>query len=231
VTLKTDLTSAVSQIVLSGFNERDGIKVPEPQDLALTNEAVKLSAAVLYADIADSTLLVEGYKNWFAAKVYKAFLASAARIIKWNNGVITAYDGDRIMGVYIGEVRLANAARTALQIRDAVDEIIQPAIRSKYPTNTYRLKHVVGVDASPLYVVREGIRGGNDLVWIGRAANYAAKLAAWPDNYTTYVTADVYNSLPTNLVKDGGGNHLWYWRAWQEKNLTVYCTNAHVTIS
>lgn len=38
----------------------------------------------------------------FAAHVYKSYLACAARVIRSENGTITAYDGDRIMAVYTG---------------------------------------------------------------------------------------------------------------------------------
>ena len=39
-------------------------------------------------------------------------------------------------------------------------------------------KQSVGIDTSELFVARTGIRRANDLVWVGRAANHAAKLSA-----------------------------------------------------
>jgi class 3 adenylate cyclase len=42
----------------------------------------------------------------------------------------------------------------------------------------YQLKHVIGIDSSSLFACRIGIRNDNDAVWVGRAANYAAKLSA-----------------------------------------------------
>ena len=38
------------------------------------------------------------------------------------------------------------------------------------------MKQIVGIDTGEVRTARIGIRGGNDLVWIRRAANYAAKL-------------------------------------------------------
>jgi len=35
--------------------------------------------------------------------IYKTFLHCAAKIIRSHKGVITAYDGDRIIAVYIGK--------------------------------------------------------------------------------------------------------------------------------
>ena len=48
-----------------------GNVVPESENLALTNDAVTLDATVLYADLADSTGLVDKYTADFAAEIYK----------------------------------------------------------------------------------------------------------------------------------------------------------------
>ena len=54
---------------------------------------------------------------------------------------------------------------------------------------------VIGVDTSKLLVAKTGLRGANDLVWVGRAANYAAKLSALPHAYATYITLEVYSGM------------------------------------
>lgn len=186
-----------------GWTRRDVTAVPEPDDLPLSNTAAILDGVVLYADLAESTALVKGYKDWFAAEVYKNYLYAAARIIRANGGEITAYDGDRVMAVYVGESKNTNAVKTALKINYAVTEILKPAIQAKYPKNTYVLKQKVGIDASELFIARTGIRGNNDLVWVGNAANNAAKMAALSTAYPTYISADVYNSL-NESAKYGG---------------------------
>ena len=48
--------------------------MPDADDLPLKNLAVELDATVLYADLASSTKMVKGYKDWFAAEVYKSYL-------------------------------------------------------------------------------------------------------------------------------------------------------------
>ena len=68
-------------------------------NIQLGNDAVKLEGTVLYADLDDSTKLVDTMSPEFAAEVYKSYLVCAARIIRDQGGVITAYDGDRIMAV------------------------------------------------------------------------------------------------------------------------------------
>ena len=192
--LGDDLNAEVRKILQEEWTEREGRVVPDSDDLKLSNDAVILDGTVLYADLDDSTKLVDTQPSWFAAEIYKCFLLCAARIIRSEGGEITSYDGDRIMAVFIGDSKNTIAARTALKINYAVQEIVNPAIREQYPNANYKVKHVVGIDTSSLFVARTGIRGANDLVWVGRAANYAAKLSARSGS-ATQITAEVYDDL------------------------------------
>jgi class 3 adenylate cyclase len=169
--------------------------VPEASDLKLSNDAVKISGTVLYADLADSTNLVKNYKDFFAAEVYKNYLYCAAKIIRLRGGIITAFDGDRIMAVFIGDGKNSAAARCGLNINWAVINILRPAMKAQYPKVSYVLQQKVGIDTSDLFVARTGIRGSNDLVWVGNAANHAAKMAALATAYPTYISARVYGML------------------------------------
>jgi class 3 adenylate cyclase len=223
--LKDELASEVATIFRSVWDERDGEQVPEAEDLTLGNDAVKLKGAVLYADLADSTALVDGYKKPFAAEIYKTFLHCAAKIIRSEDGAITAYDGDRIMAVYIGKNKNTAAVKSAMKINYAVNEIVGPALKKQYPNDTYETKHVIGIDTSDLFITRTGVRGANDLVWVGRAANYAAKLATLPDSYATYITSDVYDVMNKSVKfsEDGTGDPMWTKLVWNEfDNSTIY---------
>ena len=102
--LKEELSGRVEEIFGESWDVRDGRDVPEAEDFTLGNEAVKLDpGTVLYADISESTALVDTHQWTFAAEVYKAFLYCAARILAAEGGSVTAYDGDRIMAVFLGD--------------------------------------------------------------------------------------------------------------------------------
>ena len=206
--LGDDLKSEVRKILQEEWDIRSGRVVPETDDLKLGNDAVTLDGTVLYADLDDSTELVNTMKHTFAAEIYKIYLVCAARIIREEGGTITGYDGDRIMAVFIGDTKNTDAARTALKINYAVSEIINPAIRNQYPNCSYSVKHVVGIDTSDLFVARTGIRGANDLVWVGRAANYAAKLSA-RSGPATQITSEVYDRLNKDLKISSNGRNMW----------------------
>ena len=216
--LVEDYSKVVEEIFKKKWSIREGRKVPESEDLALSNDAVKLNGTVLYADLDDSTSLVDRSKPAFAAEIYKAYLGCAAKVIRSEGGVITAYDGDRIMAVYIGNSKNTSAANSALKINYTVTEIINPLLKECYPRTDYRVKQVVGIDTSELFVARTGIRGSNDLVWVGRAANYAAKLCSLSADYPSRLTEAVYDQLNKSVKYSSDGELMWEAATWNDMN-------------
>jgi class 3 adenylate cyclase len=222
MSLNEDLNKEVKSIFATRWVVRDGQVVPEPEDVKLGNDAVKLAGTVLYADLAESTNLVDNHTPQFAAEIYKSYLHCAAKIISNQGGVITAFDGDRVMGVFVGTSKNTSAAKCALKINHAVVKIINPAIKVQYPDSSYTVKHGVGVDKCELFIARTGIRGSNDLVWVGRAANYAAKLCSLRNGvYASYITADIYNNMHES-AKLSNNQLMWEKRVWTETNIFVY---------
>ncbi len=222
--LLTDITKEVEEIFKTKWETRDGTTIPEPEDVKLGNEAVKIEGTVLYADLADSTQLVNNFKPWFAAEIYKAYLISACRIIRDNGGEITAFDGDRVMAVYTGNRKNTSAATSALQINHIVLKVINPKLTAAYPNTNYTIRQAVGIDTGNLFIARTGIRGSNDLVWVGRAANFAAKLCSLREGYyTSYITKDVFSMLNESAKVFGDPKqNMWEECPWVEQNTTVY---------
>lgn len=219
--LKDELTNFCHDVFHSQWETTEGKKVPdEDSNLTLKNTAITIEGTVLYADLDGSTAMVDGYKNWFAAEIYKTYLYCCARIIAAQGGVVTAYDGDRVMAIFIGSSKNTGAAIAAMQIKWAVDKIIMPKMKARYPSCTFELKHVTGIDTCSLFVAKTGARGANDLVWVGRAANHAAKLTTLPSSYT-YITERVFRAL-ANEAKISNGNPIWQKFTWTFNNSTIY---------
>lgn len=226
--LADDLKTEVRRIFAETWQTRDGRVVPEPEDLSLSNEAVKFDrATVLYADLAASTALVNSYKWNFAAEIYRTYLYCAARLIREEGGVVTAYDGDRVMGIFVGDSQSTPAACCALKINYAVKSIINPALKAQYPQSDYEAKQTIGIDTSEIRAARTGVRGGNDLVWVGRAANYAAKLASMDGDKVTWITEAVFNHLDKSAKYGSTENKLmWEKYTWNQMgNQTIYGSN------
>ena len=218
--LADDLKTEVTAIFRAQWTTREGQVVPDTPDLKLGNDAVTLDATVLYADIDGSTSMVDSKTAQFAAEVYKTYLLCAAQLIRSEGGAITAYDGDRVMAVFIGGLKNTSAVRCALKIKAAVTEIINPAIKVQYNSD-FQLQQVVGIDTSELLVARTGIRGSNDLVWVGPAANHAAKMSSLSEQpYSTFISSAVYDKMMDAVRMSSSGQKIWEARSWRGK--TIY---------
>lgn len=220
--ISDDLKGDVNDALNFTWSLRDGQIVPSTADVALTGGGVKLEVTMLYADLADSTRLAM-WDRRITARAYKAFLSASSRLIKWMGGSVRSFDGDRVMGVFIGNTKNTDAVKCALHINWMFSHLLRPGFENKYEKirdGTYRLAHACGIDTSDVLVVRGGVRNDNDLLWVGRAPNIAAKLSGLRDgNYFTWITGDVYDKL-MDRSKLANGKNMWEERNWTNQPVT-----------
>lgn len=195
------------------WDKRDGRVVPETDDVVLRNGAVSLDVVVLYADLAHSTRLARNFPRSVAAKIVRAYLSTMTRLITAHNGSVRSFDGDRVMGVFIGGSKNSNAARCALKMNYVVTKMLRPQAEAKFPslvTRGFKIAHCVGVASSEVFVVRGGVRGHNDLVFIGSAPNIAAKLSEVRNSpWHSYITHHVYGNLAKDAKLGSDGRNMW----------------------
>ena len=234
MSLSDEIASDVQIIIDTLWSKRTGRKIPETEEVALTGGAVEIEATFLYADLADSSRMAKELDRRVAAKIVKSFLATSARIIRSCGGKIVSFDGDRIMGMFYGGSKNSDAAKCALQINYAVLRVIRPKFAGKYNSvrdASFVISHGVGVDTGTVLAVRGGARGSNDLVFIGRAANLAAKLSDLREPpYRSFITDSVFNKLNRDSKYGGTDDELmWQGQKWEflGQNLSVYRSKWH----
>jgi adenylate cyclase len=211
-----DLTNDINSVLSQAWEIRDGTTVPTTETVVLTGGGVKLTVTMLYADLADSTELAM-WDRRVTARICKAFLACSTRLIKARGGEVRSFDGDRVMGVFLGDSKHTSAVKCALQINWMFLNLLKPKFASKYDdigNGTYNLMHCVGIDTSEVLVVRTGIRNNNDLIWVGQAPNVAAKLSAIRDApYYSFITGTIYDHM-ADEVKTSNNQNMWEERNW-----------------
>ena len=122
-----------------------------------------------------------------------------------------------VMGIFFKGAKNTAAGEAALKINYFFTEILSPAFRNFYKARTLSLSQSVGVDTSKVMAVRTGIRNNNDLVWIGRAPNVAAKLSSIREpGFTSYLSEAVFNSMLDDSKFGGNPRGLmWERRTWE----------------
>lgn len=226
MTLNSDLEAAVSAILTRQLDERDGRIIPSSDDVALVNGAVKLNSAFLYADLAGSGVIARSCPWHTTAKIIRAYLDCATRIIRAHGGEIRSFDGDRVMGVFVGDAKVTRAVKSALKIYWATENLIQTAAMARFDSvrnNSVKIRQACGIDYGVSRAVRAGIRNSNDLIWIGRAPSFAAKLSdirEYP--YCTYISSAAYGQLSDD-AKYARGKDMWERRSFQFAGVTEPC--------
>jgi adenylate cyclase len=212
MTVQDDLKANVKDIFDTKFDVRDGTVVPEAEDVTLKNGAVKLKATFLYADLAGSSRIATVCPWDTTAKIIRAYLDCASRIIRKRGGHIRSFDGDRVMGVFIGSSPNTDATKCAREIFWTTENIIEPMAKENFQSvrnNNVQITQSIGVACGETRAVRAGIRASNDLIWIGKAPSFAAKLSDirnWP--YCVHLSKESYDAMG-DLEKIHNGQHLW----------------------
>jgi class 3 adenylate cyclase len=135
------------------------------------------------------------------------------------------------MGVFVGGSMNSNASICGREIHWAVRQIIDPAARKQFKSirdNDIEICHGVGIDVGEVRAVRSGIRNNNDLIWIGKAASFSAKLSDIrdPGNHT-YISSRTFNKLGKSAKYDADGKSRWVSAkfSFAGETETVYKTN------
>jgi len=215
MTQKDDLSAEVSRLALTRWDDIPlGRTVPDTTDSRLThsNTGIYVDGTVLYADLAGSTRMVDSLDATRSAEYYKAYLHCAAKIVRDDGGTITAYDGDRMMAIFVGDMQATDAVRSAFKINWAIENIVNPVFFAAYREYHRQLRHTVGIDSGRLLASKIGIRSNADMVWVGPAANYAAKLNSFEgldSDYQIRITTRTHAKLNGEFQWISSGKAVW----------------------
>ena len=179
--LKGDIVNRIDTYIQGEYDIKNTRKIPTAQDLGFRRHGRIVKTAILYADLRGSSEVTERHRGYTTARIFKSFLYAMARIARSHDGEIRSYDGDRIMVVFPPDASNENAVcdvavRTGMEMAWFFDKILVPKLK-RYDDS---LDFGIGIAFSPMLAVRVGLSrnpDNNDIVFIGRAANLAAKLS------------------------------------------------------
>ena len=207
-----DFDTKLTSILYADWNVQDARVVPKTQDVVQRDGAKRLEATYLYADMADSTLLVKRLPPDIAARIIRAYLRIAVDCIRAKGGHIRSFDGDRVMGIFIGDRRRNNAVEAGLNISWVVEKELNPKLKiflwdSDDPK--WQVSHRTGVDDGETFIVRGGARDNSDLVSVGDAPNIAAKLSGLRGERGSMTVTSRVQSFLLEKNKVSGSQSMW----------------------
>jgi class 3 adenylate cyclase len=192
---------------------------------------VIVRGSILFADIARSTKLITSCDAEYAARVLQTFLKIAAWAIRYHQGEIRSFDGDRVMAVFVdrdGTNHVEDALKAALCINTFVRQVGVPRLdamaRLRPRTRAYTLGHAIGIASGMFHVFTAGTTENNDLIFMGPATNLAARLSDWRDaDFSIFLSGDAHQLIESGSLKDSG---LWVALPDTVLGAKVWATNA-----
>ncbi len=147
----------------------------------------------------------------------KGYFDGSVRIIKANGGEVRSFNGDGMLALFVGGSRSTHAAKAAKQVDWFVGNILKPELAKYFENNQGASEQKLdfnigcGLDDGHIFAVRVGIRGTNDVAWVGRCTNTAAKLASDVSSpfHNVAVTREVYGRLNNSQKYYRFGTHMW----------------------
>ncbi|QSO49185.1 adenylate/guanylate cyclase domain-containing protein [Alicyclobacillus mengziensis] len=171
----------VRQAIKSSQNyvTRHAKNMPQAENLHL-GESREIFATILFIDLRGSTKLSQELSLDDQMKILYTYLTVATQVAKASGAYIEKYTGDGIMGIFgqsdimpTAQDTVRNALETSKGIIQAVYNVVNPVFREQ---GLPEIHCAAGLDCGQILISRIGIRGENDLVAIGEAANMASKI-------------------------------------------------------
>lgn len=212
---KAELTALVDGDMAGSYETSAPRGIPKPADIGLGKKAAKLEATSLFIDVRQSSDITNTFRRQTAAKMLKSYYDGAVRIIGSHDGEVVSFNGDGMLALFIGGSRTTQAVDSAQQVDWFIAHILWPKFNRYFDGNEaargQRLNFSVGcgIDDGGIYAVRIGIRGTNDIAWVGRCTNTSAKLSNIlhrPANIA--VTRAAYSRL-RRPMRYSAGQHMW----------------------
>ena len=128
-------------------------------------------------DLRRSTQLLFDHDRTDVAKIHKAFLTGATRVIERHGGKVRDFQGDSILAFWeTSPSHISNAVKAALGIR----WLISIELKKEFKKYENQLKYVIGIDTGDVSIARVGVKGNvdyNGLIYIGESVNFAVAMA------------------------------------------------------
>ncbi|MBI3934446.1 MAG: adenylate/guanylate cyclase domain-containing protein [Acidobacteria bacterium] len=179
-----------------------GRELPDPEQLGLA-DGRKLNTAILYNDLHRFTALVSSHPKEITLLVLDSFVSEMTRITSLCNGTVVDCAGDRIMAAFCkpsgdGSTKpIEDAVRCAFWMQTVVSKALNPVLSQR---GLPPLSCGIGIEYGEVLVARVGVRNRNKLVFLGHAANWAAKLQDLAQDGETILSQTAYKYRPSYMT-------------------------------
>jgi class 3 adenylate cyclase len=176
-----DLKKLVGDYMSGAYTTSTPRDLPAVAEVKSGKYAATFDATALFLDVRQSSDMTNAFRLQTAAKMLKSYFYGAVKIIHHHGGQVVSFNGDGMLALFTGKTRTGPAVRSAMEIKWFLENILQAKFTAYFNANAkaagLTFDFGAGIDDSSIFAVKVGIRGTNDITWVGRGPNTAAKLA------------------------------------------------------
>lgn len=176
-----------------------GRVVPKIEDLAVgTGRSIR--AAFVYTDLDGFSKMVATKPTEDSFTLMQTFVEIVSRITTHYGGSVVDCAGDRILSVFedpgkiVSLAPIYNAVTAALWTQTIIQRVIEPNFRIRGVLG--EVGAAIGIDHGPATVACVGYRNNKRLIFLGEAANNAARLQSAGTAGEVVMSAHVYLHRP-----------------------------------
>jgi adenylate cyclase len=231
MTTITEIESTVSDYLQGDYEVTDAKVIPSVDDVPFGKQAKKMNMCVFFIDLRKSTDLLFLHEKQTAGKIHKAFLYTAATIVRNYDGYIRSFNGDSLLAFWPAfyKSQINRCVKTAQIIKWLLDVKLSPLFE-KYE----KIDFGIGIDWGEVFIVKAGLprdTNNNDLIFMGRCVNYAVAIgeqAKGPCHVE--ISISTFQNLEDEMIyaeKEGKKVNMWQDGSleWQEKKYETKLTS------
>ncbi|WP_435206986.1 adenylate/guanylate cyclase domain-containing protein [Micromonospora sp. bgisy143] len=205
MSIADDLRESVRQHVENACIIVNTDDIPERDQVKLAAEAVQVEATALSIDIRQFSGLTNAFGRQVVVRMLRAFFEGSVRIVEGSSGTVADFNGDGMIVLFAGADRTERAFRAASQIRWFLTEVLRPRFAKYFESDQFLKARIeefdagCGLDDGLVLIGRVGSEGFNDIAWVGRCVNTAAKACKLAGSSKPIIaTHEVYERLDTS---------------------------------
>lgn len=209
--MKTKAVSFLEDEIFEEIGEKldmdfDIVKKKEiPSNFKLENDewAQVDDVACVYFDLSSSTNILRDYGDEISVKIFDSYIKSATRIFKNFECSYLDIQGDGGFALFSGDKHIQRAMVSAITLKTLLSKSYSGNLNDlvKKIKSKINLSSRIGVHIGKILAKKSGIRGENEILWLGGLVSVASKICGLKRENAELFKGDLGEKIKSDILK------------------------------
>lgn len=209
--MKTKAVSFLEDEIFEEIGEKldmdfDIVKKKEiPSNFKLENDewAQVDDVVCVYFDLSSSTNILRDYGDEISVKIFDSYIKSATRIFKNFECSYLDIQGDGGFALFSGDKHIQRAMVSAITLKTLLSKSYSGNLNDlvKKTKSKINLSSRIGVHIGKILAKKSGIRGENEILWLGGLVSVASKICGLKRENAELFKGDLGEKIKSDILK------------------------------